>query len=69
MLFINSNNPHYTEVFKNLFQQKKISISNNISDKFFEEIFLDIHNDSKLTIATKGLKKVFNFKIEFTWED
>jgi len=65
MLFINSNNPHYTEVFKNLFQQKKISISNNISDKFFAEIFLDIHNDSKLTIETKGLKKLFNLPVEF----
>ena len=65
MLFINSNNPHYLEVFKNLFKQKKISISNNISDSYFTEILLDIHNCSKMTISTNGLKKIFNLPVEF----
>ena len=65
MLLINSNNPHYLEAFKNLFKQKKISISDNISDKFFAEIFFDIQNDSKLIISTQGLKKIFNLPLEF----
>ena len=65
MLLINSNNPHYLEAFKNLFIQKKITLSNNISDKFFAEIFLDIQNGSKMTVSTQGLKKNFNLPIEF----
>ena len=65
MLLINSNNPYYLEVFRNLFKQKKISISNNISDKFFAEIFFDIQNGSKLSISTQGLKKIFNIPVEF----
>lgn len=65
MLLINSNNPHYLEVFKNLFKQKKISISNSLSDKFFAEIFFDIQNGSKMIISIDGLKKTFNIPVEF----